>query len=173
MVRDKFLILVIIFLFVLNLFTLGYLFFERQMMPPPPPDDETERVIPLGDRPGMDKMQPPGRPDRLIEKLKFNEAQAKQMEDLKREHKNKIDQLQDSSRKLHDEYFGLLKADSYDKNKAAELLEKISANQKELDAATFDHFEKIKALCTNEQKAEFVKMLDEIAHSLKQPPPKR
>ena len=171
MVRDKFLILVIIFLFVLNLFTLGYLFFERQM-PPPPPDD-FERVIPLDDKPGREKMQPPGKPDRLIEKLKFSEAQAKQMEDLKREHKNKIDQIQDSSRKLHDEYFGFLKTDSYDKNKAAELLEKISANQKELDAATFEHFEKIKALCTNEQKTEFVKMLDEIAHSLKQPPPKR
>ncbi|HWA07805.1 MAG TPA: periplasmic heavy metal sensor [Ignavibacteria bacterium] len=170
MVRDKFLILVIIFLFVLNLFTLGYLFFERQ--PPPPDGMMNERFMPP-DGPDIRDNRKPGRPDLIIEKLKFNESQQKQFEGLKKEHRSQVEKLQDSSRILHDEYFGLLKQDSYDSRASLDLLAKISENQKELDKVTFEHFEKIKNICDSEQKKQFAALIDEIAHSFKLSPPKR
>lgn len=165
MQKDRFLILVIIILFILNLFTLGYVLFE--LKPPPPP----EMLDREHDRRGPDKREQ-NRPDELIiNKLKFNNDQIKKFEDLKKEHRNRVDSIQFNSRKLHDEYFGLLKNPVVDTAKASVLLEQISLNQKMLDRATFSHFEKLRGICDNEQKELFNRFIDEIAGSFKPPKP--
>jgi len=162
MQKDKFLILTIIILFVMNIFTLGYVLFGRQNMPPPfPPGPH------MMDRPGPDK------PDEMIiHKLNLNEQQIKQFDELKKEHRNQVESLQETSRKLHDELFGLLKESSVDVNKKNVLIEQISENQKELDNATFQHFEKLRGILSEEQKKQFSQFIDEIARSFKQKPPR-
>jgi len=168
MVKDRFLIVVIIFLLILNLFTLGYLMFERN--PPPGMEERGQFENEPGNRDGIR----PEKPDRLIiNKLKLNEAQVKQFEELKKEHRQQIDLLQDSSRKYHDEYFGLLKYPQSDSIKANSLLDKIARNQVEIDKITYTHFEKIKAICDPEQKKLFDNFIDEIARSFKPPMPKK
>ena len=140
--------------------------------PPPPPPDETGRVVPLGDEPGMRERRQPNRPDEIIiTKLKLNNEQVKKLEDLKKEHRNLVDSIQFSSKKLHDDYFGQLKNSPIDTAKANALLVQISLNQKELDKVTFSHFEKIRAICDNEQKELFNRFIDEIAGSFKPPKP--
>lgn len=172
MVKDRFLIIVIVFLFILNLFTLGYLMFERN--PPPPDMFERERVGSFENDPHMRDKKRPDRPDMLItDKLKLNDEQVKQLEELKREHRMQIDLLQDSSRRYHDEYFGLLKNADPDSTKANALLNRIAQNQIEIDKTTYTHFEKIKAICDNEQKKLFDNFIDEIARSFKPPMPKK
>lgn len=172
MVKDRFLILMIIILFVLNLFTLGYLLFERK--PHPPEMEERGQFEQFENDPGKRDKNRPERPDKLIiNKLKLNEAQVKQFEELKKEHRMQIDILQDSSRKYHDEYFGFLKNPSADSVKANALLNKIAQNQVEIDRTTYSHFEKIKAICDQSQKELFNNFIDEIARSFKPPMPKK
>lgn len=172
MLKDRFLIVVIIFLFVLNLFTLGYLMFERN--PPPPGSDERERFEPVDNNPDFRDRRRPDKPDVLIiNKLKLNGDQVKQFEELKKEHRLRINALQDSSRRFHDEYFGLLKGAQPDSIKANLLLDKIARNQAEIDRTTYDHFEKIKAICGPEQKELFNSFIDEIARSFKPPIPQK
>lgn len=172
MVKDRFLIVVIIFLFVLNLFTLGYLMFERR--PLPPEMNERDRFEQSENDPGMRDKNRPERPDKLIiDKLKLNETQVKQFEELKKEHRKQIDMLQDSSRRYHDEYFGLLKNAVTDSTKANALLNRIAQNQVEIDKVTYTHFEKIKAICDPSQKEFFNGFIDEIARSFKPPMPKK
>ncbi len=165
MQKDRFLILVIIILFVLNLFTLGYVLFE--LRPPPPPEMRGKDP----DSRGPDRREQ-GRPDELIiNRLKLNGDQIKKFEDLKKEHRGQVDSIQFSSRRLHDDYFGLLKSPVLDTAKANTLLEQISMNQKMLDRATFSHFEKLRAICDNDQKELFNRFIDEIAGSFKPPKP--
>ncbi|HWA06123.1 MAG TPA: hypothetical protein VG961_06210 [Ignavibacteria bacterium] len=172
MVKDRFLIIVIVFLFILNLFTLGYLMFERN--PPPPDMFERERVGSFENDPHLRDKKGPDRPDMLIiDKLKLSNDQIKQFEDLKREHRRQIDLLQDSSRRYHDEYFGLLKYPQSDSIKANSFLNKIARNQIEIDKITYTHFEKIKAICDPDQKKLFDNYIDEIARSFKPPIPKK
>ncbi len=170
MVRDKFFILIIIFLFLLNLLTIGYLLIARRSSPE---INNNEYMIKHDGDPEFRDKRIPGKPDKIIEMLKFNEDQQKQFEELKKQNRMQVENLQDSSRILHDEYFGLLKPENYSRQKADSLLEQISANQKALDRVTFEHFEKIKNLCNPEQKKQFILLINEIAHSLKLPPPKR
>ena len=124
MEKDKFLILTIIILFVLNLFTLGYVIMGRGEHLPPPMED-TDMRGPREQGPG--DMNPnrknPGRPDEvIINRLKLNKDQILQFENLKNEHRKQTEDLQFASKKLHDEYFGLLKTDIPDTVKASQLL---------------------------------------------------
>lgn len=172
MVKDRFLIIVIVFLFILNLFTLGYLMFERN--PPPPDMFERDRVESFENDPHVRDKKRPDRPDMLIiEKLKLNDGQIRQFEELKKEHRQHIYMLQDSSRRYHDEYFGLLKYPQSDSIKANSLLDKIARNQIEIDKITYTHFEEIKAICDSSQKMLFNNFIDDIARSLKPPIPKK
>jgi periplasmic protein CpxP/Spy len=165
MQKDKFLILTIVILFALNLFTLGYVLLKRDG---PPPHHIN------GDMRDGDRKGPPGRPDEvIINRLKLNDAQIKQFEMLKKEHRSQVEPIQEASRKLHDEYFGLLKQDKVDSVKANQILEQIANNQKELDRVTFKHFEKIKGICDSSQKELFSRFIDEIAGSFKPPKPPR
>jgi len=137
-------------LFVLNLMTLAYLLFGLHP-PPPPPMGEFERQV------------PEKRGDMIIEKLKLDDSQKKQFEDLKAEHHKQAEVLQEALRKLHDEYFGILKTEPVDTSKANTIVQQIADNQKELDRVTFKHFEKLRGVLNNEQKELFAKLIEEIA----------
>jgi protein CpxP len=163
MEKDKFLIITIIILFALNLFTLGFVLFGRQSSPPPGP-------LPLGmERPRDVK------PEEMIgNRLKFNPEQQKKLEVLVFEHRKQVESLHESSKKLHDEYFGILKTEPINTSKAESVLQQISENQKELDKATFAHFERIRELCNDDQKKLFNEFLDEVGRPKSSlPPPPR
>jgi periplasmic protein CpxP/Spy len=156
MKRDTFLITAIVILFVFNLLTLAYVLFglkrnATQFPPGPLP------VLSAEDR------------------LQLNPEQRMQFEGLKQEHRKEIEKLQNISRDLHDKYLDQLKSDAVDTSKKNELLQQIGDNQKEMDRVTFTHFEKLRALCTPEQKKLYNLFIDDIARSLKPPdrPPDR
>lgn len=171
MEKNRFLILMIIILFALNLFTLGYVIMGRGGHPPPPPGEEFDMRGPRDMDPNMKN---PGRPDEvIINRLKLNKDQVLKFEELKSEHRKQVEEIQYNSKKLHDEYFGLLKADSTDAVKEAKLLADIAANQQQLDKVTFVHFFRIKQLCDKDQKILFNTFIEEIAGSFKPPIPKK
>lgn len=147
MKRDTFFILAIVVLFVLNLFTLGYVLLGHKGKPPLP----FERQGPQG---------------RIEERLKLNPDQQKQFEELKKEHRGKMEILLKNSKELHDKYFDLLKEDNPNIAMRDSLLQVMAKNQSEMDKVTFDHFKKLRDICTPDQKKLFEIFIDEIAHSM-------
>lgn len=166
MEKDKFLILTIIILFVLNLFTLGYVIIGKGEPPPSQIGDMEKRGLKDMDP----NRKPPGKPDEvIIHRLKLNKDQVLNFEGLKNEHRKQIEEFQFVSKKLHDEYFGLLKSDSPDTIKALQLLTELGKNQQNIDRVTYEHFRQIKDLCDKDQKLLFNTFIDEIAASFKPP----
>lgn len=159
MKRDTFFILAIVVLFILNVFTLGYVLLGHKDKRPP--------------------MEQPGPQGRVEDRLKLTTEQQAQFNDLKKEHRKQMDVLQSTSKELHDKYFDLLKTDSPNISARDSLLTILSKNQSEMDRVTFDHFLKLRKLCDTEQKKLFDTFIDEIAHSLMprpegdRPPPPR
>ena len=174
MEKDKFLVVTVIILFLLNLFTLGYVLYVRgepigQMFGNDGPGPE-ER---FDDGRGPDRRGPENRkPDMMIiSRLKLDPDQVMKFEELKREHRKQTEDLLFRGKKQRDEYFSLLKNDTPDTVRASQLLDQIGQNQKELDRATFSHFMKLRELCNADQKKLFDLFIEELAASLKQPPP--
>lgn len=176
MEKDKFLVVTVIILFILNLFTLGYVLYGRG-----------EPLIPLlgNDGPGpeerfgemreIDRKGPDiRRPDMMIiNRLKLDPEQVIKFEELKKEHRKQTEDLLFSGKKLRDEYFSLLKNEPPDTAAASRLLDQIALNQKELDRSTFSHFRKLRELCNADQKKLFDVFIEELAASLNPPPPKK
>lgn len=150
MKKENFLTGAVIILFVLNLMTLAYVLFGFQPMPPPPEETGKHRL-------------PERKDEMIINKLKLDEEQKKLFEVLKTEHRKLADSLQNASKKLHDDYFGILKSEPVDTAKANIIVQKIADNQKELDKITFRHFEKLRGILKNEQKENFSRFIEEVS----------
>ncbi|RPI17179.1 MAG: periplasmic heavy metal sensor [Ignavibacteriae bacterium] len=150
MKKDTFLITAVIILFVFNLLTLAYVMFGLKKDNPP---------------------FPPGPPPGLVveDRLQLNPEQRLQFEELKNEHRKAMESLLNTSRDLHDSYLNELKKDDIDTIKRNDLLRQIGDNQKEIDKVTFTHFEKLRAICTPEQKKLYNLFIDELARTLRPP----
>ncbi len=145
--------LVVVALLVLNFGTLGYLFLGKGH--------------PNG---GMPPHHP--KPDKLIiERLQLTPEQITEFEILKNEHNGGIVKLNERSKGLYEEYFALLKTENPDEVAADSLERQLAQIQSQKDHLTFDHFLKLRKLCTDEQKPLFDDFLDELGNILvKQPP---
>lgn len=121
-------------------------------------------------KPGM--MHPPPHPPRhaegggpakmIIEELKLNTDQINQFEKLKESHRASVRELNDKGREIRHAYFELLKNDEVDQKQVDELSNAISANQKEIEKVTFDHFKEVRKICNADQKKRFDEIIGDI-----------
>ncbi len=125
----------------------------NQFRPMPPPN---------GDNGGPGEM--------LIHELQFNDMQIKEFTKLRDEHRASIKELQKSGYELRDTFFDLLKSDSTETKKTTELSEAIASNQQALEMATFNHFQKVRAICNAEQKKIFDNIINEVTKQMGRPP---
>ena len=125
MKKETLLLLLVGVLVVLNLATLGYLTLRR---PPRHPNGEPRQV------------------DRLIvETLHLNPAQQRQFEGLKREHRERINQLNEAYAQASGRYFRLIN-DPPDAARKDSLENTLGQIQAQKAAITFRHFSQLKAL---------------------------
>jgi Spy/CpxP family protein refolding chaperone len=103
-----------------------------------------------------------GASDFIIEQLKLDEKQQQQFFELRRQHQDITRQIREKDRKLHDQYFDLLKTDNPDKTKADSISLLIGQQRSRVEAATFDHFQQLRNLCRVDQKKIFDNTIDEI-----------
>ena len=156
MKKDSILIVCIIALLVLNLGTLGFLFSERNGHKPPP-------------RPMHHEMRRPA--DVIIEKLNFDIAQKEAFQELIKDHKNGINELEEKRRFLKEELFSTLANES---NSSDSILQQLGQVQIKIEQHHYKHFEEIKALCNEAQLANFKSLAVDLANIFKpQHPPKR
>ncbi len=160
MKKETLLTIAVLVLIVLNV-TLLVVFYVNQGRHP------FMQLPPRGNEPGPGKV--------IIERLKLDNEQKKEFGKLKQEHQQKVRAIQEESRRLQDELFGLLKEPQQDSAKVRAIIDSIGNNRKELEQALFSHFASIKALCkTDEQKKlfdDFIDDLDKIVGPPMSPPP--
>jgi hypothetical protein len=98
-------------------------------------------------------MPPPGRSiNFIIEQLKLDAQQQQLFLELRHQHQEIIQRIQQQDRKLHDEYFSLLKTDNPDRGKADSISLLIAKQRASIEAATFDHFQQLRGICRDDQK---------------------
>lgn len=102
----------------------------------------------------------------LVKELKFDDNQKKQFFALAKEHNENAQIIRRKIKQSKDDFFHLLKdpnaTDSIEKFAA----QKVSKNIEELDLYTFDHFKKVRALCNEEQKEKFDKIISQITSAV-------
>jgi Spy/CpxP family protein refolding chaperone len=144
--KTKLLSVAVICLVLINLGTLAIMLFREK---PPRPDHSFRGE-------GPRKI--------IIERLHFDEEQQKQYEIIIKEHQTKTQELNKRSRELHDELYSLLIENTIDKTKSNIIIQNIAENQKAIDNLNFDHFQKIKAICKNEQIENFNGLVLDLTH---------
>lgn len=101
----------------------------------------------------------------LQDKIGFSEQQINQFNQLKEEHRQKINPLFEDLRITKDKYFSLVK-DSHPKAYTDSLAAVIGEKQKNLDIQLFMTVRDIRGLCTAEQQVKFDSLLPKIAYKM-------
>jgi protein CpxP len=154
MSKINFLTIAVVLLLLLNAGTLAVMYHWHAGGPGGPPDG--------GEGPAA----------YIVQTLKLDAQQQEQFAQLRREHRQAIRSVHEEDKRLHDAYFSLLKTDHPDKVQVDSLANLLAAEEKLLSKTTFEHFEKLRALCRPDQKELFDATIDEIAHRMA-PPPQR
>ncbi|WP_293890347.1 hypothetical protein [Flavobacterium sp.] len=144
MEKTKLLTITIIGLLLLNLGTLGFLFFNgfkghRQL--------HDSRPMPR---------------EIIIEKLHFDTQQQKEYDKLITWHRAEITRLDDAIRKAKNDLYSGLSKDKIDLQTKDSLISVINSNQKQVEETHFKHFEDIKKLCRKDQMENFNDLTEEF-----------
>jgi len=105
----------------------------------------------------------------LKDEVGFNEEQSAKYKELKDKQREKIRPMYDNMRKAKDSLFRLLSyPDTPDSllNKAAEV---IAQRQKELDIETFNHFRRVRVLCTPDQLPQYDSLVLRLLRKMGKP----
>lgn len=164
--RQRFLTFAIIILVLLNLFSLGAIWILQSKRKPLLPPFQ-----------GLDRR---GREGNVVEflhrELNLTEEQVKGLKVLRQkfdqERRFLENEILETRRELVEESF----RPDPDSVKAEKLASKIGENQILLERLLFDHFVKMKSLCTSEQSEKFDSLIHEILHRNRPPdvpPPPR
>jgi periplasmic protein CpxP/Spy len=102
----------------------------------------------------------------LAKGLNFSDSQKNAYFDLAKKHNESANKIREQI-KIDKEYlFQLLKSEQIvDSTKNSAAL-KISLSIQALDILTFDHFKKVRALCTEKQKPKFDKLIQKMVNSI-------
>lgn len=105
----------------------------------------------------------------LATQLKFSESQKNQYFNLAREHNESAKPIREQIKNDKELFFDLLKSDvTIDTVRNSAAL-KVSLSIQSLDILTFEHFKKVRALCTDEQKQKFDELIHKMINSVNNP----
>jgi periplasmic protein CpxP/Spy len=116
----------------------------------------------------------PSRPERTLlhEELGFSKQQNEQFEILRKNHQELIKQTNDKIKVLKDRLFI-----GYGKNigeeEASEIASKIGSYVAEIELQTLRHFQDVKAICNEEQKVKFDKVIKNVLKDIRPDGPPR
>lgn len=142
MKKEALLTTAVIALLLLNFGTLGFLFFYSSPHPPGPGRSQLDRQI--------------------VKQLRLDAGQQQQFEQLKSAHHRQMVANDHAYRNALENYFALLKNDSFAAGQRDSLQNILAGIQKERATVTFQHFVELKNLCSPEQKKEFDALLPEL-----------
>ena len=146
MTRTRLLSIALVALVLLNMATLGVLFFRK---PPPPGHGKHEGPKAI-----------------IIDRLKFDAGQVSSYEELIRDHRGKIDELDRRMMELRGSLY-----DVHDPRSADTIIDSIGGVQSDIERVHTDHFARIRALCRPDQLPLFDDMTKDLAGYFRNGPP--
>lgn len=152
MEKQKLITFSIVALLLLNIGTLGFLYFtepKHGAMPPRPHGRIEPREI-------------------IIQKLHFDEQQQAQYDNLIQEHRHKIEATEDKIRETKNDLYLLLNQPNAKQKDS--LIASLAKYQKEIETIHFEHFADIKNLCHKDQLADFEDLTEELSRIFSRPP---
>lgn len=105
----------------------------------------------------------------LAAKLNFTESQKKAYFDLARDHNKNAEKIRNQIKIDKENFFQLLKSDSIIDSTRNRAALKVSISIQSLDILTFEHFKKVRVLCTEEQKPKFDKLIQQMVNFVNSP----
>ncbi len=105
----------------------------------------------------------------LAKKLNFNEIQKNAYFDLAKAHNENAKIIRDQIKINKDHFFQLLKSDTVIDSSRNNAALQVSLSIQSLDILTFEHFKKVRALCTKEQKPIFDELIQKMVNSVNNP----
>lgn len=116
----------------------------------------------------------PDRAEMIPHELKFDDTQRKQFDQLRQEHHQLMETINQRDRNTHEALFELIKGGQDNSTTADSLIAEIANNRKESEAATYHHLAKLRKICTPEQQKIFDDIiLNLFKHGPQGPPPPR
>lgn len=112
----------------------------------------------------------------LIKELGFDSSQKEAYTLLMQEHQHTLHDMKQQIEKAKETYFSLLSDSTISEQTIAAAAAKASAAEQQIDIITFHHFQKVRALCTAEQKIKFDGLISQVVRMMgrpKGPPPHR
>lgn len=101
----------------------------------------------------------------IIDRLGFSEEQIDEYEILIREHRRIVEPARTNIRKLKRELYELLYLPA-DDPKIQKIIGEILLRERRIEEATFAHFSEVRAMCTDEQKKEFDRIINRVLEGM-------
>ncbi len=107
----------------------------------------------------------------LIKELQLNSRQQEELELLMVRHREETPELRKKIRQAKKDFFDLLKQQNITDSNLQAAAKNVSLSIEQLDLFTFEHFKKIRELCTPEQQDKFDRIIQQVTTMM--PPPQR
>lgn len=155
--NNRWLTIVTLLLLTANIVTLALLWINRKparehFNPPPPQPQPGGQVFEF-----------------ITRELNLDSAQQETYKKLREEHQSQVRPLQDSIGQAKDKFFDLLKQETVADNVVETFSKKIGDLEQQRDVFTFRHFQKVRAVCTKEQKVKFDSIIQQALHQMARP----
>ncbi|MES2773364.1 MAG: periplasmic heavy metal sensor [Bacteroidota bacterium] len=147
--RQKWMLPLLLILVVANLATLVYLWLPAKKQPG------------LPNRNGFDL---------LVKELQMTEAQQATYTKLRDEHQRIVRPLREQIRNAKDDLFELLDNDTVSQTVVEAAAAKPALIQQQMDMASFQHFKKLRAICTPAQQLKFDDIIQDVIRQMGLPP---
>ena len=110
----------------------------------------------------MDRKEGRGRGpgDFIIRELKFDSEQQEQFEMLRNYHHDSMIVLRNSMRKLKQQLYSY--KSNKNENERLIIINQITSLQTKIELLTYDHFEKVRNICSKEQQQQFDRIIDDV-----------
>ncbi len=105
----------------------------------------------------------------LAKSLHFSESQKNAYFELAKNHNENANKIREQIKIDKENLFQLLKTDQIVDSVKNNATLKISLSLQALDMLTFEHFKKVRALCTEEQKPKFDELIQKMVNSVNNP----
>ena len=100
--------------------------------------------------------------DFVVRNLKFSEEQTRQYDAMVKDHQQAMRQLRHEAMDYRQSLFSNLANESKAGSTADSLARLIANNQQQIEMVTYRHFAQVRAICTDEQKQEFDKIIGDV-----------
>jgi periplasmic protein CpxP/Spy len=111
-------------------------------------------------------------PATFIEKqLGFDEQQKQKFDDLRKTHHHEAEEVRRRINEEEDSLFSMLPNMTGSDSGREQLIKQIAFNKAEIDRMTFDHFRKVREMCSATQQKKFDEIIHDVIKMIAPPPP--